>query len=67
MAKDNKRGTGRGRVTIKMDPPAATVETLEKHGIKIEARGADRKVFLDQSSGMAEVDGCYNNPGGPSC
>lgn len=63
MAKKDRKKT----INIKMPLPQASVETLEKHGIKIEVRGAERKIFLDQGSGMSEGDGCISNPGGPSC
>ena len=62
MAGDKKK-----KINIRMELPQATVDTLEKHDIKIEVRGADRKIFLDQGTGMAEGDGCISNPGGPSC
>jgi hypothetical protein len=63
--------TGRAQhdraIDIRMDLPPATVELINQHGLKIEIRGAERKIFLDQGAGMAEGDGCISNPGGPSC
>jgi hypothetical protein len=55
------------KINIRMELPPPTVEVLEKHGIKIEIKGTDRKILMDQGSGMAEGDGCISNPGGPSC
>jgi hypothetical protein len=61
------QGSNRPKATVRMELPPATVELLDKHGLKIEIRGKDRKLFMDQGSGMAEGDGCIGTEGGPSC
>jgi hypothetical protein len=61
-------GRDHGAVDIRMDLPPATVELINKHGLKIEIQaGGERKIMMDQGAGMAEGDGCISNPGGPSC
>jgi hypothetical protein len=64
---EKKGNQEKPKINVRMDLPPATVRVLEEHGIKIEIRGVDHKIFMDQGSGMAEGDGCISNPGGPSC
>lgn len=55
------------KVTVNMDLPQATVDMIDRHGLKLEIRRVEKKVMVDQGEGMAEGDGCISNPGGPSC
>lgn len=55
------------KVTVKMELPQATVDMIDRHGLKLEITRVDKKIMIDQGEGMAEGDGCYSNPGGPSC